>query len=574
MSDLRVGALAAAYRDGGPPPVEVAERVHAAATAHAEATNAWIELVERDRLLGWARALAARPRDLPLYGVPVAIKDNIDLAGVPTTAACPSFAYVPQRSATAVARLLAAGALPVGKTNLDQFATGLVGTRSPYGACSSVFDPRHVSGGSSSGSAVAVADGVVSLALGTDTAGSGRVPAAFNGVVGVKPTRGLVSAAGVVPACRSLDCVSAFAADADGARRALAVLAGPDAADPYSRAAPPAGGRPAGAPLRLGVPRALADLDRPSAAAWSRAAADAARAVDAIVEVDLEPFVEAGRLLYAGPWLAERHAAVGPALGAADVDPVVRAVVGSGDRWSAQDVFLAHERLAALRARAAEAWAAIDVLLVPTTPTFPRHDEVAAEPLAVNDRLGTYTTFANLLDLCAVALPARARTDGLPFGVTLLARAFDDAALLDLAARWPAQASGPDAPVQLVVCGAHLRGLPLNGVLLELGARFVRTSTTAPRYRLYAQPGGAPRRPGLVRAEGGAAIEVELWELSAGALGRVAASTPAPLAIGTVELADGTAAHGFVCEAHACAGAEDISGHGGWRAYLAAAAVA
>jgi allophanate hydrolase len=433
LPDLRVAPLLAAYRSGKLSAVDVAELAHAAATAHAEATSAWIELVDRDRLMGWARELDAGPRDLPLFGVPVAIKDNIDLAGTPTTAACPPFAYVPERSATVVRRLRTAGALPMGKTNLDQFATGLVGTRSPYGACSSVFDPSRVSGGSSSGSAIVVADGVVSIALGTDTAGSGRVPAAFNGVFGVKPTRGLASTAGVVPACRSLDCVSVFAADADGGRRALAVIAGPDPSDPYSRA----GAAPAtGAPLRLGVPR-VADLDGPSQIAWRRAVEAAAAVVDVVVEIDLEPFLEAGRLLYAGPWLAERHAAVGDVLarGGPGVDPVVRDVVLAGAGWTAADVFRGQGRLARLRARADRVWTTVDVLLVPTAPEHPTHDEVAADPIGVNERLGKFTTFANLLDLCGVAVPAGTRDDGLPFGVTLLGPAFADAAVLDLAAR-------------------------------------------------------------------------------------------------------------------------------------------
>ena len=527
------------------------ERLH----AHAEATNAWITLVDDDVL----RARAGELPPGPLHGVPVAVKDNIDVAGLPTTAACPSFAYVPGRSAEAVRRLEAAGALIVGKTNLDQFATGLVGTRSPYGAVSSVFDPDRVSGGSSSGSAVAVAAGVVSLALGTDTAGSGRVPAAFNGIVGVKPTRGLVSTAGVIPACRSLDCVSVFAASVADGRRALAALAGPDPRDAYSREAPP---RAPALPLRLGVPRSW-ELDGPSAVAWARALDAAAEAVDVIVEVDLEPFLAAGRMLYAGPWLAERYAAVAHALGAPDVDPVVREVIGGGAGWSAADTFRAHEAFAGLAAQAGETWRAVDALLVPTAPLHPTHDEVAADPIGVNARLGTYTTFANLLDLCAVALPAEPRPDGLPFGVTLLAPAFSDGALLDLAARWP---SAADAEVELVVCGAHMRGLPLNGQLLALGARFAREARTAPAYRLYALPGG--QRPGLVRSPGGAAIEVEVWRLSAGSLGALMARIPAPLGIGTVELGDGSAALGFLCEAHAAAGSEDITLQGGWRPHL------
>ena len=494
--------------------------------------------------------------DGPLHGVRVAVKDNIDVAGLPTTAACPSFAYAPERSAAAVRRLEAAGARIVGKTNMDQFATGLVGTRSPYGACSSVFDSSHVAGGSSSGSAVAVASGEVELALGTDTAGSGRVPAALNGIVGVKPTRGLVGTTGVVPACRSLDCVSVFARTVHDARRALALLAGADPEDPYSRGARQ---RPPALRLRLGVPFSV-DIDDAAAGAWE--AAVAAAPVDEIVEIDLEPFLAAGRMLYAGPWLAERYAAVGHALDAPDVDPVVREVIGGGAGWSAADAFRGREVLAALGVHAARAWEAVDALLVPTVPCHPTHAEVAADPIGVNERLGTYTTFANLLDLCAVALPVGLRSDGLPFGVTLLAPAFGDAALLDLAGRWPLAGE-----VELAVCGAHMRGMPLNGQLLALGARFVRATATVPSYRLYALAGG--ERPGLVRAPDGAAISVEVWRLPAAALGALMTAVPAPLAIGTVELVDGSAPCGFLCESYAVADARDITLHGSWQAYQA-----
>jgi allophanate hydrolase len=541
------------------------DEVHTAVTAHAAATAAWISVVDREAFL--TRASAVDPA-LPLAGVPFAVKDNIDVAGLPTTAACPEYAYRPDRSAVAVARLEAAGAICVGKTNLDQFATGLVGTRSPYGACSSVDDPGRVSGGSSSGSGVAVGAGVVPLALGTDTAGSGRIPAAFNGIVGVKPTRGTVATEGVVPACRSLDCVSVFAGDVALARRAMTVLA-----DPGLRQ-----GRPALSRLRvrLGVPSAagLAALDAESAHAWTAACRAAEQIADELLEVDLAPFVAAGRLLYGGPWVAERQAVAAATLerGGPGIDPVVRAIVLGAGHWTAADAFASQAELAALAERTRGTWERIDVLLLPTAPSHPTHAQVSDDPVGVNDRLGRFTAFANLLDLCAIAVPAGRRADRLPFGVTLLAPAFGDAALLDLAARWPA---GPET-VDLVVCGAHMRGMPLNADLRRLGASFVRATTTTRDYRLFALPGGPPPRPGLLRTDerDGGAIDVEVWRVPVAALGRVVAAIPAPLGVGTVALADGTASPGFLCESHAVAGAEEITAWGGWRSYLAGAPVA
>jgi allophanate hydrolase len=576
--DLGISALRTAYRDGTLKPAEVAERVHAAASASSERTRAWITLVDLDELLARARALEESRAKLPLYGIPFAVKDNIDIAGERTTAGCPSFGKVARRSATVVERLLAAGALPIGKTNMDQFATGLVGTRSPYGACASVYDARYVSGGSSSGSAVAVADGTVSFALGTDTAGSGRVPAAFNGIVGLKPTRGLVSTAGTIPACRSLDCVSLLAAEAGDARRVLAAAAGPDPADPLSRGGRRPPGGAAGAPLRLGVaqPAQLEFFGDPkAAAAWAKAVDQADTVADEVVAVDVEPLLAAGRLLYEGPWVAERYAAVGGFLerGGEGIDPVVRDVILDGARWSAADAFRAQGRLAGHAAAAAGIWERVDTLLLPTTPTIYRHVDVAADPVGTNSRLGLYTNFVNLLDLCAVAVPAGAREDGLPFGVSLIAPAFSDGRLLDLAARWPGPDPRAQAAVDLAVCGAHLSGQPLNGELRALGARLLRTTVTAPRYRLYALGGPGPARPGLVRAgqpREGARIEVEIWRLGAAALGSLATRVRPPLAIGNVELEGGDWVRGFVCEGHGANGARDITVHGGWRGYLAA----
>lgn len=513
----------------------------------------------------------------PLAGVPFVLKDNLDLAGVPTTGGCPALTRPAATSATAVQRLIDAAAVPVAKTNLDQFATGLVGTRSPYGACSSIDSPLHVSGGSSSGSAVAVAAGIVPLALGTDTAGSGRVPAAFNVLVGVKPTRGLVSTSGLMPACRSLDCVTTLTRTVADARDALAVLAAFDETDPWSRRAPltvpPGVAAYAGV---IAVPRTPLDLDPLHRDAWDAAVAHAHGVADLVVDVDIEPFLDAGRLLYQGPWLAERWAAFGHLLepDGPHLDPVVREVVLPGRALLAADLFSGIDRLAGLRRASERTWDDVDALLLPVTPGHPTLAAVAADPIAVNSRLGTYTSFVNLLDLCAVALPAGRRADGLPFGVQLVAPAFADAPLLELAARWCGESPQPPSRGQgrtlVAVAGAHLSGLALNHQLVELGGLLHRRTRTAAGYRLYALPGTGIPRPGLLRSGEGPAtgIAVEVWDLPHQGLGLLADLIPAPLGLGTVRLADGSGVLGFVVESAGLDGATDVSASGGWRAHL------
>ena len=598
MSDLAqlsldFASLQAAYA-GGVTPADVAVEIWRRIDAHSD-NPIWIARVPRDALLQRARSLAEEAKAgkaLPLYGLPFAVKDNIDAAGLPTTAACPAFSYLPAKNATVVQRLLDAGAMLVGKTNLDQFATGLVGTRSPYGAVRNAFKPAYVSGGSSSGSAVAVALGMASFSLGTDTAGSGRVPAAFNNLVGLKPTRGLVSIAGVVPACRSLDCVSVFALCCDDAERVLAAAAAPDPLDPFSHPDPVAQIDFPGA-VRFGVPRA-GDLeyfgDAESPALYTRAAERLARLGATPVEVDLRPFLSAAELLYDGPWIAERTCAVGEFIDAQpdSVLPVTRAIINSGKRFNAADAFRAIYRLAELRRQTEGVWKAIDVLLLPTAATIYTIAEVEREPVALNSNLGLYTNFVNLLDLAAIAVPSGFRRDGLPFGVTLAAPAGRDLALCRLGTRLqreaglalgatahalpPARATTAwpgTGTVRLAVVGAHLSGEPLNHQLTERGARLVRACRTAPRYRLYALPGSTPAKPGLVRAETGSAIELEVWEMPERHFGSFVAAIPAPLGIGTVELDDGTSAKGFLCESYATRDAPDISSHGGWRAFLA-----
>jgi allophanate hydrolase len=475
---------------------------------------------------------------------------------------------------------MAAGAIVIGKTNLDQFATGLVGTRSPYGVCSSVFDSRYVSGGSSSGSAVAVARGDVSFALGTDTAGSGRVPAAFNALVGVKPTRGLLSSRGMLPACRSLDCVSIFTRALADAEAVLDVCAGYDAEDPLSRRAPeslpPLGGR-----VRLGIPspESLEFFgDSESARLFQAAVARFAALPADLVEVDLRVFREAAALLYQGPWVAERLAALGPFFERSPeaIHPVVRGILEGAKRYSARDAFEGSYRLAELRRRTEPVWEQIDALLVPSVPSHYTIEAVLADPVALNTKLGTYTNFVNLLDLSALAIPESFRESGLPFGVTLIGPAFADRALLELAQRHleePRRAATEPAEgsVWLAVAGAHLSGQPLNHELVNRGARLIATTQTASEYRLFALD-TQPRKPGLVRASAGSGrpIEVEVWELGQRAFGSFVASIPAPMSIATTRLADGRQVKGFSCEPHALEGALEISEYGGWRAFLAA----
>ena len=589
-------SLRRALADGRLAPGAVVEDVLARIAAAGD-DAVWISRVPADALEARAAELErAGPDGLALWGVPFAVKDNFDVAGLTTTAACPDFAYEADETAPAVQRLLDAGAILVGKTNMDQFATGLVGVRTPYGAPKNPFDARYVPGGSSAGSAVAVARGLVAFALGTDTAGSGRVPAAFNNIVGLKPTRGLLSTRGVVPACRSLDCVSIFALTAADADDVLAVVRGFDAADPYSRtgaaakAVPAAPGR-----LRFAVPRAdqLEFFGNDDACGLFDAAAERLETLGATrCEIDFAPFLETARLLYEGPWVAERYLAARELIETRPMalHPVTRQIIGAVAGASATDAFAAQYRLQTLKRRAEAVWDDVDVLLTPTAPTVYTLAEVESEPLRRNADLGYYTNFMNLLDLCGIAVPAGFQSGGLPFGVTIAAPAFHDEALLGLgealhhASPTTMGATGAPVPpprladadadadpgcVLLAVCGAHMTGLPLNHQLAALGARLVRACRTAPEYHLFALDRLAPPRPGLVRAEPGSAIEVELWSVPEARLGAFVHGLPAPLAIGTVKLEDGRLVKGFLCEAHATEGARDISHLGGWRAYLA-----
>lgn len=570
---LRISEVRRQYREGATPADVVREIYRRIEERGEDAVWTWLPPFEA--------TLAALPTDasLPLYGIPFAVKDNIDIGGWLTTAGCREFAYTPERDATVVQKLREAGAIVIGKTNLDQFATGLVGTRSPFGIPRNVFDERYISGGSSSGSAVAVAAGLVSFALGTDTAGSGRVPAAFNDIVGLKPTKGLLSTTGVVPACRSLDCVSIFAANCADAEEVLAVTQGYDVTDAFSRI-PIKEDLERAERLRIGVPQPdqlefFGDTE--AAALFSKAVQRFEALGYAVVEIDFAPFRDAAKLLYAGPWVAERLAAIEPFFQnhAAAMHPVVREIIGGAAKYSAVDAFRASYELERLRQLALAEWGRMDMLLLPTTGTTYTVEELLADPVRLNSNLGYYTNFVNLLDLCGVAVPAGFRnSNSLPFGVTLMAPAFRDLAVCAVARKYlheEPQKTGPSERITLAVVGAHLTGQPLNHQLTSRAARLIKTCRTAASYRLYALSNTTPAKPGLVRASdgNGAEIEVELWSLAAEAFGAFVAEVPPPLAIGTLELEDGSTCKGFVCEPRALDGAVDITCFGGWRTYLA-----
>lgn len=553
---------------------------------------AWIYIFSADELDAQLKQLEDAGADalkLPLYGVPFVVKDNIDVAGIPTTAACPAFSYVADADATSVARLRAAGAIVLAKTNLDQFATGLVGTRSPYGPVPNSFNPDYVSGGSSSGSAVAVASGLFPFSLGTDTAGSGRVPAGFNNIVGLKPTKGRFSTAGVVPACRSLDCVSVFALTVNDAELVAQLVEGFDPTDGYSRTAPAPAQLFTSTP-RFGIPAEPVWFgDSESERAWQQSLAQLRELGVELIPVDFTPMQTLAQLLYGGPWVAERHAAIAEFMAkhAEAMNPVVHDIIRQAVNFTATDAYRAEYRRAELTRTIQMQMAAVDALLVPTAPRLPTIADVEADPVVVNSQLGTWTNFVNLADCSALALPAGFREDGLPFGITLIAPAWQDAALAEFGKRWTqaislplgaTQRFAPSAPVKndppagyvrLAVVGAHLTGMPLNIQLIERNARFVESTFTADCYRLYALPNTTPPKPGLIRTqEKGAEIIVELWDVPVHHFGSFVALIPAPLGIGTLTLKDGREVKGFICEGTAVLGAEDITHLGGWRAYI------
>jgi allophanate hydrolase len=593
MISFDIQSLRKSYLDGSLTPSKLIEEIIRRTTE--DTHTVWIHKLPADTLRNYAQALEGKDiKALPLYGIPFAIKDNIDLAGAPTTAACPDYAYIPTENAFVVQKLIEAGAIPIGKTNLDQFATGLNGTRSPYGVCKNSFDAAYVSGGSSSGSAVSVALGYCSFSLGTDTAGSGRVPAAFNNLVGHKPTCGWLSASGVVPACRSLDTISIFALTAEDAETVMTVAASFDAADGFARHAEPHGfdfGR--AKHFRFGVSR-LDDLQFFGNAEAQRLFGEAVAHLQSIggevVEIDLTPFLETARLLYEGPWVAERYAAIREFFDAKPEAtlPVIRTIIGGAKKWTAADAYSYGYKLKDQKRICDAVWQNVDCIVTPTAGTIYRIEEMLLEPIKYNSNLGYYTNFMNLLDYAATAAPAGFQENGLPFGVTLFAPAHQDGPLLHLASRLQrltvstvgalaqrlanaeAHFELPSGMIKLAVCGAHMSDLPLNWQLTDRNARLSAATFSAPEYKLYALPGGPPFRPGMVRVpQGGTSIAIEVWEIPVEHYGSFVAVIPAPLGIGMVRLIDGSAVQGFVCESVATLEAQDISHLGGWRNYLA-----
>ena len=574
---LTLDALRDAY-DTGAPPSDIVREVYRRIEAVGDPAI-FIHLRPMDEVLAEAEALPSRSERQPLWGVPFVAKDNIDVAGIPTTAACPAYAYTPDRDAFVVSKLRAAGALVIGKTNLDQFATGLVGVRSPYGVPKNAIDPEIVPGGSSSGSGVAVGHGLVTFSLGTDTAGSGRVPAALNNIVGLKPSLGALSATGVVPACRTLDTISIFAANVTDAFAAFQVACTEDAKDAYSKQVTAGHLSTPPSTFKVGVPDAASRIffgDALQAASFTASLAYLESQGATIVEFDFSPLYAVADMLYEGAWVAERYTVVeGLMQDTPDaLHPTTAKIIGAAEKLTAADAFRGMYRLKELERAARALMDQVDLLCVPTIPTFYSVADLEVDPVTPNSNLGTYTNFVNLLDMCGIAVPSEPRSDGRPGSITLLATSGKDALVASIAAAFAGETVGPasrkpaETEIAIAVCGAHMSGMALNNELTSRGGRLLEATRTAPRYRLYALAGGPPQRPGLLRIEKGAKIELEVWALPKSTVGAFLEGIPAPLTIGTVELETGAKAHGFLVETTGVQGAEDITHLSSWRKFI------
>lgn len=573
---LTLDALREAY-DTGATPTDIVREVYRRIEAVGDPAI-FIHLRPMEDVIAEAEALPARSEAQPLWGVPFVAKDNIDVAGIPTTAGCPAYAYTPEREAFVISKLRAAGALVIGKTNLDQFATGLVGVRSPYGVPKNAIDPEIVPGGSSSGSGVAVGHGFVTFSLGTDTAGSGRVPAALNSVVGLKPSLGALSATGVVPACRTLDTISIFATNVSDAFAAFQVACAEDTEDAYSKkiaaghlSAPPS-------KFKVGVPDLASRIffgDTAQAENFEANLKQLQTLGATLVELDFSPLYAVAEMLYEGAWVAERYTVVEDLMQNTPdaLHPTTAKIIGAAEKLSAADAFRGIYRLKELEQAAGELMGQVDLLCVPTIPTFYSVADLEADPVEPNSNLGTYTNFVNLLDMCAIAVPSVPRSDGRPGSITLLAPSGQDARVASLAAAFAGEtmtktsSNLADTEIAIAVCGAHMSGLALNHELTSRGGRLLEATRTAPRYRLYALAGEPPQRPGLLRIEKGAKIELEIWALPKSTVGAFLEGIPAPLSIGTVELENNSKAHGFLVETAGVQGAEDITHLGSWRKF-------
>ena len=571
-NSLSINVLHAQYNSGELTPEALVDDI-LNRNVRTENPHIWIHLLTKEELTPYLKNLEGKsPVDLPLYGIPFAIKDNIDLQGIPTTAACPDYSFIPERSATVVENLIQAGAIPIGKTNLDQFATGLVGVRTPYGVPVNPYAPDRVPGGSSGGSAVAMSEGLVSFSLGTDTAGSGRVPAAFNKLWGVKPSKGRLSSTGLVPACRTLDCISIFALNAADSALTLSVAESYDSEDAYSL---PTIDLPAANTGTLGIPK-QEDLlffgDAGYEAAWLKELENLKAKGWKIVEIDFKPFRDAALLLYEGPWVSERYTALESFLKSHPDSffPATYKIISGGEHHSARDAFAATYKLADLKRQSEAAWDGIDAIVTPTAGGFPTLAELEADPIGPNSQLGYYTNYMNLLDLCALAAPAGETESGLPFGITWFAPRDNDRALIQFASTGPQTNSIIDDGLSLILFGAHMEGLALNWQVTELGAQFVATVKTASKYQMFHLPEPAPERPGLIRVEqDGYAIEGEEWLFPSDKIGAFLSKIRQPLGLGEVELSDGRQCHGFLCEKVATGIAKNISETGGWRHFIA-----